>query len=65
MLTPKSHPLVPGIHALGSTKKWLAPITGGVYGVGYQVLLKIVSKSPFFREADKDRKNDSNGRTPT
>jgi hypothetical protein len=36
----------------GPTSKWLAPFTNGVCGIRHQVL-KIVSKSPFFREANK------------
>jgi hypothetical protein len=47
-----------------SASKWLAPFTDEINGVVHQIL-KIVSKSPFFREANKDSKNGSSGRTPT
>jgi hypothetical protein len=37
----------------GSTSKWLEPFTYRINGIICQIL-KIVSKSPFFREANKD-----------
>jgi hypothetical protein len=37
---------------LGPASKWLSPFTDGASGIRYQVL-KIFSKSLFFREANK------------
>jgi hypothetical protein len=48
---------------LGPASKHLVPFTDGVDGIIYQIL-KIVSKSPFIREANKDWQNDSSGRMP-
>jgi hypothetical protein len=42
------------------TIKWLAPFTDGINGVSYQIL-KIVSKSPSLKEANKDWQIGSNG----
>jgi hypothetical protein len=48
---------------LWSTRKQLAAFTDGINGILYQNL-KIASKSPFFREANKDSQNGSSERMP-